>query len=170
MINLPRSSVTPVGPASASKPCSESRETASSTPIPEEVMKIMMSSPIFIYTGLLPHIPFSTQKTSSGRAEKFLQSEDNLLVLGIDQYGHDWLQIKKHYLPVKTLNQIKIRRKNLCSKRSQDNVVKQYKKTGIIPVLPTIPAVPGYTFMAKLMSLPFFGTFASGENSPTLSG
>ena len=72
-----------------------------------------------------------------------MQCEDNLLVLGLDQYGHDWGQIKKYYLPVKTLNQIKIRRKNLCSNRATNNVVKQYKTTGKIPVLPTIPALSG---------------------------
>ncbi len=145
VINLPGSSITPVGAPSTSKPGDESREATSAPAIPEEVIKIMMSSPIFIYKGLLPHIPLQAQKISSGRSEKFLQSEDNLLVLGLDQYRHDWNQIKRHYLPVKTLNQIKIRRKNLCSNRAPDNVVKQYRDTRRIPILPTVPAVPRKT-------------------------
>ena len=127
----------------SSKPGDESREVTSALPIPEELCKIMSSSPIFIYKSLLPHVQFSVQKSSSGRGEKFLQCEDNLLVLGLDQYGNDWNDIKRHYLPVKSLNQIKIRRKNLCSTRAPDNVVKQYKNTGKIPVLPTVPVIVG---------------------------
>jgi hypothetical protein len=104
----------------------------------------MASSPVFIYKSLRPHIQFHVQsKSISARGEKFLQCEDNLLVLGLDQYAHNWNDIRKHYLPVKTLNQIKIRRKNLCSKRAPDNVVKQYKKTGKIPNFPTVPVIPG---------------------------
>ncbi|CAB4005653.1 GON-4 isoform X1, partial [Paramuricea clavata] len=140
VINQPLSSITPVGTPSTTKPGDESRVTTAAPIISEEVVKIIRSSPIFLYKGLLPHIPFQTQKTISGRGEKFLQCEDNLLVLGIDQYAHNWTEIKKHYLPVKTLKQIKIRRKNLCSKRAPDNVVKQYRDTGKIPMLPTIPA------------------------------
>lgn len=142
-MNLAVSSATSVTESSASKPGDESRETVSGPLIPAETIKILTSSPVFIYHRLLPHVPFTVQKTSSGRSEKFLQCEDNLLVLGLDQYRHDWGQIKKHYLPVKTLKQIKIRRKNLCSNRAANNVVKQFKTTGQIPVLPTIPACPG---------------------------
>lgn len=84
-------------------------------------------------------------KTTGTRAA-FLQSEDNLLVLGLDQYGHNWGEIKKHYLPVKTTKQIKIRRKNLCSNRAQDNVVKQYNASHKIPSLPSVPAPPGTVY------------------------
>lgn len=73
-------------------------------------------------------------------------------MLGLEQYGNDWGQIKKHYLPVKTLNQIKIRRKNLCSNRAANNVVKQFKTTGKIPVLPIIPAIPGNVIFRLILS------------------
>ena len=142
VINLPLPSGTS-GESSASKNGDESHNSVSGVSIPVETIKILTLSPIFIFPELLPHVSFNGQKSSSGRTEKFLQCEDNLLVLGLDQYGRDWGQIKKHYLPVKTLNQIKIRRKNLCSNRATNNVVKQYKTTGKIPVLPTIPALPG---------------------------
>lgn len=111
-------------------------------PVPREMAEILSSSPVFVYSGLLPHCGFRPQQTKR-RGLKFLQAEDNLLVLGIAEHGNDWSQIQRNYLPTKTAKQIKIRRKNLCSTRAPDNVVKQYKKTGKVPYLPVVLSFKG---------------------------
>lgn len=130
-------------PSPVSTKTTKSLKSTSPLVIPDELKNIMTSSPFFAYPDILPHVTFNVKKSIPSRGEKFLQSEDNLLVLGLEKCGRSWSDIKKCFLPVKTLNQIKIRRKNMCSKRAYDNVVKEFENTGIVPLLPRIPAMPG---------------------------
>lgn len=111
--------------------------------ISRDARLVMESSPIFIHNELLPIVPFTSEKNSCLRADKFFQCEDNLLALGLAQYNRDWSSIKRHYLPVKTLQQIRIRRKNLCAKRAPENVVKYFNQNKVLPEFPKTPVNQG---------------------------
>ncbi|KAL3866908.1 hypothetical protein ACJMK2_044158 [Sinanodonta woodiana] len=102
---------------------------------------IMWNSPVFMYHKLLPHGNFffqSDRKKEKNRV-KFVESEDNLLSLGLEQFQHLPLfldLIKKFLLPCKTVEQIKIRIKNLSAKKAPDNAVKFYRKENRTPDFP----------------------------------
>ncbi|KAK3595161.1 hypothetical protein CHS0354_002761 [Potamilus streckersoni] len=94
---------------------------------------IMWNSPVFIYHKLLPHGNFLIPNDNDKDKErvKFLDSEDNLLSLGLEQFRHLPLYcelIKKFLLPCKTVDQIKFRIKNLGAKKAPDNAVKFYRR------------------------------------------
>ena len=111
-------------------------------PIPQKLTDLFMSSAVFMYTGLLPHVAFRPGRPKS-RGERFLPCEDNLLVLGIAEFDSNWCQIQRNFLPTKSTKQIQIRRKNLCSSRAPDNVVKQFKITQKIPPFPVLMKFKG---------------------------
>ena len=72
---------------------------------------------------------------------KFFQSEDNLLAMGLAQFHRNYRLIAEHMLPAKTPKQLKIRSKNLNSKREPSNPVKCLKRTGALQLVETRVAV-----------------------------
>lgn len=102
----------------------------------------IISEPFFAaYPELLPEQGSTAAKklqelSKEKKRMKFFRSEDNLLALGIDQFGKNFDLISKHLLPVATPLQLKTRAKNLCSKReSQDNPVRFLKSKKQLPTL-----------------------------------
>ena len=57
---------------------------------------------------------------------KFLPSEDDLLLLGMQRYGTNWHLVHSKYLFTKTTKQIQTRYKNLTSRRAPDSAIKQF--------------------------------------------
>lgn len=106
--------------------------------IPDVVQDIIMSYGVFWqYPDLLPEIGFSPLEGSQGQVSKyFSNSEDCLLVLGMDHYGSSaWKIIQERLLPTKTPKQLQLRVKNLSSSRQKgDNPIKYYKRTGHIKI------------------------------------
>lgn len=98
---------------------------------------IIMKSKVFMYRELLPccmlHPPQPKEKAV------FTNAEDNLLVLGLKHFDKTPCQktlISQYLMPPKSMQQISFRIKNLMSSRSSNNVVKTYKKTGVVAVMP----------------------------------
>lgn len=66
---------------------------------------------------------------------KFTMMDDNLLLLGLRQYGYkDVDSIKKNWLPSKTQNEIKHRYKNLTATKSPNNFIKKWKNNFYKPL------------------------------------
>jgi hypothetical protein len=82
-----------------------------------------------------------SEQTPGDQRVKFTAAEDNLMALGMVHYDKKWSVIQSKILPSKTLKQLQIRYKNLCSARAPDNPVKHWKKTGELALV----AVPVYT-------------------------
>ena len=54
--------------------------------------------------------------------------DDNMMILGLQEFGQKNMEaIRIHWLPRKTVNEIKHRYKNLTCQRVHDNMVKQWK-------------------------------------------
>ena len=65
---------------------------------------------------------------SNNNRRKFSRSDDNMMILGLQEFGQKNIeQIRMHWLPRKTVNEIKHRYKNLTCQRVHDNMVKQWK-------------------------------------------
>ncbi|XP_032826176.2 GON-4-like protein [Petromyzon marinus] len=104
---------------------------------PAKLACIIMKSQVFMYRELLPccmlHPPQPKEKIF------FTNGEDNLLVLGLKHFEKtSWQKtlISQYLMPPKSMQQISFRIKNLMAARSSNNVVKTYKKTGVVPVMP----------------------------------
>ncbi|XP_077868888.1 GON-4-like protein [Saccoglossus kowalevskii] len=105
-------------------------------PIKEWAQDIIAHDPVFMYAELLPICGLSNHPQ---KKHLFAESEDNLLALGLEQFKRfdNWASlISQHLLPVKSVEQIKIRVKNLSATRARDNVVKLYKRHGTLPAMP----------------------------------
>ena len=90
------------------------------------------------YIELLPKQGAQPTETKDRlRRMKFLQCEDNLLALGLNQFkGHARYElINEHLLPIKDPKQLQIRVKNACTLHIQYNPVAVLKKDKYLPEL-----------------------------------
>jgi hypothetical protein len=87
---------------------------------------VSSKSPLFAYLDLLPitGLMMVSEQTPGDQRVKFTAAEDNLMALGMVHYDKKWSVIQSKILPSKTLKQLQIRYKNLCSARAPDNPVK----------------------------------------------
>lgn len=70
-----------------------------------------------------------------GGRRKFNLLDDNLLLLGVRQYGYKETEmIRVQWLPTKTNNEIKHRYKNLTCAKADTNIIKVWKNTHNIPL------------------------------------
>ena len=112
--------------------------------IPPKIALKIFSEPFFLtYPELLPHQGILAterlQELSRENARlKFFRCEDNLLAMGLAQFGKNYDMIAKHLLPIATPKQLYTRAKNLVSKREDDsNPVKVLRRTNCLPPLVT---------------------------------
>eukprot|EP00795_Rhopilema_esculentum_P006233 gene6233-11645_t len=112
--------------------------------IPPKIALKIFSEPFFLtYPELLPHQGILAterlQELSKENARlKFFRCEDNLLAMGLAQFGKNYDMIAKHLLPIATPKQLYTRAKNLVSKREDDNnPVKVLRRTNCLPPLMT---------------------------------
>ena len=111
--------------------------------IPPRIALRILSEPFFAtYPELLPTQGSVAKKLQDlmidRKRMRFFPSEDNLLALGMEQFGRNYELISKHLLPVATPHQLKTRVKNICSKRvDDDNPVRSVRNKKILPPLKT---------------------------------
>ncbi|XP_059177129.1 GON-4-like protein [Physella acuta] len=96
----------------------------------------IFNSPAFVYPFLLPSLKKNVK--TDRKYNKFLQSEDNLIALGLEQFQHC-----KNILPVQLIQNLLIRGKDsnkihfriqfMSSQKVGDNAIKCVKKTGKLP-------------------------------------
>ncbi|WAQ96870.1 GON4L-like protein [Mya arenaria] len=104
-------------------------------------MFVMWTNKVFMFPDLLPAGAFFRQceiKRDRSRV-KFLDSEDNLLAMGLAQFHHlsdSREYIQRFMLPCKSLKQIQIRIKNLRANAAKDNAVKYWCKFKVLPRFP----------------------------------
>ena len=103
-------------------------------------LKILSEPYIATYPELIPEqgaMAFDKQVEMEKELRiKFHKSEDNLIALGMAQFGKDFELIAKHMMPIATVKQIATRAQNLASKREEFwNPVKLYWKTKQLPAL-----------------------------------
>ncbi len=103
-------------------------------------LRIFLDPYFATYRELIPtQGPIPTERLNQLALEptrlKFFKSEDNLLALGLSQFGFDYDLISQYMLPTKTPKQLKTRTKNLSAKRESENAVKKYKRDKILPPL-----------------------------------
>ena len=110
--------------------------------IPPRMALKMITEPFFAtYPELLPEQGNTASKKmqmypNDKRRVKFFKSEDNLLALGMEQFGRNFDLISKHLMPVVTPLQLKTKAKNLLSKREcVDNPIRILKLTNRLPHL-----------------------------------
>ena len=73
-------------------------------------------------------VPTTTTSVSNNNRRKFSRMDDNMMILGLQEFGQKNMEaIRIHWLPRKTVNEIKHRYKNLTCQRVHDNMVKQWK-------------------------------------------
>ncbi|KAL5014915.1 hypothetical protein ScPMuIL_009185 [Solemya velum] len=99
---------------------------------------VIYNSRVFMYPELLPKGGFlrSSELNKEKRRITFTKAEDGLIALGLEQFKPfpkylKW--IRKLMMPCKTQDQLRIRIKNLTASKSQDNIVKYYKKNKKLP-------------------------------------
>ncbi|PIK61606.1 putative GON-4-like protein [Apostichopus japonicus] len=91
-------------------------------PVPVKSAEIMSTSRVFMYPELLPITGFPFKQP---RKVFFSKAEDNLLVLGLDQFedfDHPEALVVEHMLPTKTAQQLKHHIKN-STKKGLSNVI-----------------------------------------------
>ncbi|XP_033111775.1 GON-4-like protein [Anneissia japonica] len=129
-----------------------------SKPVPNDAKIVLMSSTVFMYPELLPHCGLKYQATNK---PTFVDSEDNLIVLGLQQFDKldtKFRLIQKHMVPSKTVKQIQARIKNFSTKKKQANSIKNFKLHNVIPpsrnpcqpVLPGQAVAPIFQFQSRL--------------------
>ena len=65
---------------------------------------------------------------SNNNRRKFSRMDDNMMILGLQEFSQKNMeQIRVHWLPRKSVNEIKHRYKNLTCQRVHDNLVKSWK-------------------------------------------
>ena len=68
--------------------------------------------------------------SGTNNRRKFTLLDDNLLLLGIRQYGYKETElIRVQWLPSKTNNEIKHRYKNLTCAKADNNIIKIWRNT-----------------------------------------
>ena len=73
--------------------------------------------------------------TSNNNRRKFTHMDDNMMIMGLQEFGPKNMEsIKQHWLPRKTVNEIKHRYKNLTCQRVLENSVKQWKQRQSLPL------------------------------------
>ncbi|XP_072051449.1 uncharacterized protein [Amphiura filiformis] len=133
-------------PEQESSKTSERHERTMAMPL--SAAQVLANSTVFMYPELLPTcklFPGNTKKL------KFTDSEDNLIVFGLDQFRsfsklEDKMKlIQEHMMPSKTVKSLCLHVKNMSSTRSGDNVIKLYRRFGVInsPPIPCEPVQPG---------------------------
>ncbi|WAQ96839.1 GON4L-like protein [Mya arenaria] len=145
-------------------------------------MFVMWTNKVFMFPDLLPAGAFFRQceiKRDRSRV-KFLDSEDNLLAMGLAQFHHlsdSREYIQRFMLPCKSLKQIQIRIKNLRANAAKDNAVKYWCKFKVLPRFPQ--CAPEFTpDMMKapcdsglnLQEMPAWCKFFSGEEEEPYLG
>lgn len=108
-------------------------------PMSDTFANIFATDPYFAtYIELLPKQGAQPREPKDRlRRMKFLQCEDNLLALGLNQFkGHARYElINEHLLPIKEPKQLQIRVKNACTLQIQYNPVAVVKKDKYLPEL-----------------------------------
>eukprot|EP00794_Sanderia_malayensis_P009710 gene9710-10697_t len=105
-------------------------------PMPVKCGLTMLTMPYFAaFPELLPKQGLLATEaldkvSNESQRLKFFKSEDNLLALGMSQFGNDFELISQYMLPVKTAKQLRTRAKNLCSKREYENPVRNFQGFG----------------------------------------
>ncbi|XP_013917043.1 PREDICTED: GON-4-like protein [Thamnophis sirtalis] len=105
--------------------------------LPKQVAWILATRRVFLYPELLPTCSFKA-KTPRDKIV-FTKGEDNLLALGLKHFeGTDFPKplISKYLLTTKTAHQLTGRIKNRNMNRVPDNIIRYYKTTKQLPVLP----------------------------------
>lgn len=74
-------------------------------------------------TGTKEVLSFYCDQTSKCR---FLETEDELLLIGLKRFCLNWERIQNRLLPSKTARQIAIRYKNLTTRRAPANAIKEF--------------------------------------------
>ncbi|XP_026581092.1 GON-4-like protein [Pseudonaja textilis] len=107
--------------------------------LPKQVAWILATRRVFLYPELLPTCSFKA-KTPRDKVV-FTKGEDNLLALGLKHFeGTDFPKplISKYLLTTKTAHQLTGRIKNRNMNRVPDNIIRYYKTTKQLPVLPRL--------------------------------
>ncbi|XP_060537991.1 GON-4-like protein [Pantherophis guttatus] len=107
--------------------------------LPKQVAWILATRRVFLYPELLPTCSFKA-KTPRDKIV-FTKGEDNLLALGLKHFeGTDFPKplISKYLLTTKTAHQLTGRIKNRNMNRVPDNIIRYYKTTKQLPVLPRL--------------------------------
>ncbi|KAJ3037632.1 Homeodomain-like super protein [Rhizophlyctis rosea] len=69
---------------------------------------------------------------------EFSKQEDELLALGLNAHGStDMKSIRAHFLPARTVSQLKIRQRNTCTRATGDNPIKRWY---LLPFKPLVEA------------------------------
>ncbi|KAM3825092.1 LOW QUALITY PROTEIN: GON-4-like protein [Vipera latastei] len=109
--------------------------------LPKQVAWILATRRVFLYPELLPTCSFKA-KTPRDKIV-FTKGEDNLLALGLKHFeGTDFPKplISKYLLTTKTAHQLTGRIKNRNMNRVPDNIIRYYRTTKQLPVLPRLCA------------------------------
>eukprot|EP00118_Oscarella_pearsei_P016235 m.153485 g.153485 ORF g.153485 m.153485 type:complete len:255 (+) comp38621_c0_seq27:1284-2048(+) len=98
---------------------------------------LLKQSPLFSFWDLLPTMGFApvNEEYLHEARPSFTQAEDNLMAIGLDRFSRkQWDLIQTQVLPTKTIKQLKIRFKNLCSARFVENPVKLWRHAGELSI------------------------------------
>ncbi|XP_061461959.1 GON-4-like protein isoform X2 [Rhineura floridana] len=107
--------------------------------LPKQVAWILATRRAFMYPELLP--TYSLKAKTPRDKIVFTKGEDNLLALGLKHFeGTEFPKplTSRYLLTTKTAHQLTVRIKNLNMTRVPDNILKYYKTTKQLPVLPRL--------------------------------
>ncbi|CAH2327579.1 GON-4 isoform X1 [Pelobates cultripes] len=113
------------------------RKNGSEIPsLPTDIAWILATQPVFMYPELLPTCGLKVR----GPRDKvyFTKGEDSLLALGLKHFdGMEFYKtlISKYLIPAKTSQQLNAHIKNVTMQKSQDNIIKYFKRNKSLPDL-----------------------------------
>lgn len=105
-----------------------------------EQMEAIVTNKVFLFPQMIPETCFQLNQPSSEKVRVcFTEAEDNLLAIGLDQFGSSpkkYILIHEFMLPTKKRFQLKNRVKNLKAHKYEHNAVKAYFNSKRLPVFP----------------------------------
>ncbi|XP_077600188.1 GON-4-like protein [Stigmatopora nigra] len=107
--------------------------------MPDELAWIFATRPVFLYPQLLPRVSLDPALYCPRRKAAFTAAEDGLLAMGLRNVAgsRDPARLLSDVLLAKSLVQVRRRILQCCRPGTPDNVVKNFRRKGILP-----PAVP----------------------------
>lgn len=92
--------------------------------LPQQVQDVFLDIKDYVDPRLVPKVP-RVSRGKSGSNSLFSAGEDELLAWGLRKYGLDYGAIHAHLLPTRSVDQMKIRKKNACAAQAANNSIKQ---------------------------------------------
>ncbi|XP_066539009.1 GON-4-like protein isoform X2 [Hoplias malabaricus] len=116
--------------------------------LPAPLAWLFATRSVFLYPELLPHCSLDPAIQPPRCKNLYTKGEDGLIVLGLKHFSETefpYHLMSQYLIWPKTMEQLRVRVKDMCSSRAADNVIKRYSQNHVVPLLPVFckPVVPG---------------------------